>query len=107
MFYLVMDLETAPNKEIQWEPPEDNPNAFPPVPCHRIVCNAGMLIEMSSSYNRCLWIGNFGDPGDERSAITDFIHQLQQNLRSCVWGQIDLKLSGVVESRLTTDGRSE
>lgn len=84
MYYLVMDLETAPNKDIDWAPPEDDPKAFPPIPCHRIVCNAGLLIELSKEYNRCKWIGTFGDPGNERSAITDFIEQIREYRPSVV-----------------------
>jgi len=79
MHFLIIDLETAPNNETDWKPPENKPDAFMPPVCHRIVCNAGMEIETNKEFNRCNWIGTFGRPGDERSYIEDFIEKAQDD----------------------------
>lgn len=76
MFFLIYDIETAPN-DIKWEPPEDNPDMFMPPLFHRIVCNAGMEIEISKEHNRCNWLGTFGRAGDERSGVEDFVLKVQ------------------------------
>lgn len=84
MHYLIMDLETAPNPDVKWEPPKDKPDAFMPPVCHRIVCNAGLEIEISKNYNRCNWIGTFGRPGDERSYVEDFVEKAQDDKKQPV-----------------------
>jgi len=75
--YVVMDLETVPNPDMNWEPSENNPNMFPPLPIHKIVCAAGLTFETGRGGNRCHWIGTFGKPGDERSMVEDFIRLIE------------------------------
>ena len=77
MRYLIIDLETAPNPEIDWKPPEGKPDAFPPPVCHKIICNAGLEIEIGKDFNRCNWIGTFGRPGDEKSYVLDFVEEVE------------------------------
>ena len=79
MKYLIYDIESIRNPEVSWEPPEDRPDAFAPIPGHKIVSIAGMLISLQTEgeYKPCknsiMWFGTFGDPGDERSAILEFL----------------------------------
>lgn len=78
--YLVMDIESFRN-DVPWDPPEDNPDAFAPLPCHGIAAIGGLMIEISDSKskdgkNRCSFLGTFGDVGDESteySRIESFI----------------------------------
>jgi len=81
MYYLVFDLETEPT-ETEWEPPKDRPDAFRPACLQRIVCNAGMEIEISKKHVRCTWIGTFGKDGDERSKIEDFIDRVMDKKKA-------------------------
>jgi predicted PolB exonuclease-like 3'-5' exonuclease len=68
-----MDLETIPGAT-DWEPPEDNPDKFPPAPACQIVSNAGMLIEISNKQNRCVGIGTCGEQDDEKSKVVKFLN---------------------------------
>ena len=78
--YLVTDVESFRN-EVPWDPPEDNPNAFAPLPCHGIAAIGGLMIEIedgktASAKNRCAFLGTFGEVGDESaeySRIESFI----------------------------------
>ena len=80
--YLVFDIETVPNDEAGWTPPEDNPGDFPPIPAHKIVSIGGMLIQLTpagfgnQSDNKVLWLGNFGKPDDEISIIHEFLKMI-------------------------------
>jgi predicted PolB exonuclease-like 3'-5' exonuclease len=62
--YLIMDIESFRN-EAPWDPPAENPDAFPPLPCHGIAAIGGLMIEISDSKNRCSFLGTFGEIGDE------------------------------------------
>ena len=85
MKYLFYDIETVPNEEVDWKPPEDKPDAFPPIPAHRIVSIAGMLMTIEEKNgpplkNQVLWFGNFGDPKEgERSMILEFLEMLDEH----------------------------
>ena len=79
MKYLVFDIETIPNEEADWKPPEDRTDAFPPIPAHKIVSIGGMLLQGDTNHgygqglNKVFWLGNFGTPGDEVSIIKEFL----------------------------------
>jgi predicted PolB exonuclease-like 3'-5' exonuclease len=81
MHYLIYDLETEPN-EVEWEPPKDRPDAFRPPSLQKIVCNAGMEIEISNKHVRCTWIGTFGKDDDERSKIEEFIDKVMDKKKA-------------------------
>jgi predicted PolB exonuclease-like 3'-5' exonuclease len=83
MKYLIFDIESIPNEEVSWQPPEDKPNAFAPIPGHKIVSIGGMLISLETEYetgvhNRIMWFGNFGEPGDERSMILELLEMYSE-----------------------------
>ena len=77
MKYLIFDIETIPDPEHPWKPPEDKPDQFPPIPVHKIVSIGGMLLSVDevqgSAKNKVLWFGNFGTPDDEISIILEFL----------------------------------
>ncbi len=83
MKYLIFDIETAPNGETSWKPPEEKPEAFPPIPEHKVVSISGMLLSLATEnasdvQNRIMWFGTYGDPGDERSMILEFLEMFYE-----------------------------
>jgi predicted PolB exonuclease-like 3'-5' exonuclease len=78
MHYLVMDIETIPNPELDWKPPEDKPNAFPPIHKHRIVCIAGMRVDTNGPEGNCYNLQCFGSTDDEYTVLLDFVSQMSR-----------------------------
>lgn len=81
MKYLIFDIETIPDPEHPWIPPEDKPDQFPPIPVHKIVSIGGMLLSVEGingekKKNKVLWFGNFGKPDDEVSMIRGFLQMI-------------------------------
>jgi predicted PolB exonuclease-like 3'-5' exonuclease len=78
MHYLVMDIETIPNPEVEWKPPEDKPNAFPPINKHRIACIAGMRVDTQGPEGSCYNLACFGSTDDEYNVLLDFVSQMSR-----------------------------
>jgi predicted PolB exonuclease-like 3'-5' exonuclease len=72
MHYLVMDIETIPNPEVEWEPPEDKPNAFPPIHRHRVACIAAMDIDTQGPEGSCYNLACCGTTDDEYNILLEF-----------------------------------
>jgi predicted PolB exonuclease-like 3'-5' exonuclease len=89
--YLVADVESFRN-DVPWDPPDGDPNAFAPLPCHGIAAIGGLVIEISdgkneTGRNRCSFLGTFGEIGDkstEYSRIEAFI-KYYRNARPIVF----------------------
>jgi len=74
--FMVLDVESFLRTDTKWVAPESDANAFAPIPCHGIASIGGLVIEISDKFNRCTFIGTFGESGDEsheRSRIEAFL----------------------------------
>lgn len=73
MNFLVFDIETAPS-ELDWKPPEDDPDKFPPLPAQRILCLSGMHIKIAPQQQSCEVpsFGSVGEPDNEIDIIQRF-----------------------------------
>lgn len=90
MKYLIFDIETVPNEETGWTPPDDRPTAFPPIPAHKVVSIGGMLLSLDIigyrfSGNDVPWLGNFGDHQEgESSYILEFLEMIEEHTPTLV-----------------------
>jgi predicted PolB exonuclease-like 3'-5' exonuclease len=80
MNFLVFDIETAPS-ELDWKPPEDDPEKFPPLPAQRILCLSAMHIQIDLRSDGDTMVPIFtsmGDPDNEQDIIRSFLFYLRE-----------------------------
>ena len=61
--YLIVDIETVPDRRI-WQPAKEDPSVFPPLYAHRVIVLGGMLLD--SNY-RLVKLGLLAPPGTDES----------------------------------------
>ena len=81
MRVIILDLETIPDPELHFEPPEDRPDAFPPPPFHQIVAFGAMLWDRNGPKG----LGCLGELGDERSALEAFVKLVDYETTLVTW----------------------
>jgi predicted PolB exonuclease-like 3'-5' exonuclease len=71
--YVIFDIETAPS-ELDWIPPENDPNKFPPLPAQRILVLSAMVLDINMGANeyKVPFFGPVGTPDDELSILRSF-----------------------------------
>jgi predicted PolB exonuclease-like 3'-5' exonuclease len=78
---MITDIETVPNKDIGWKPPEDNPDKFPPPFAHKIISMGGMILEITKEKHTAEWLGIFTSDNNkigEKNIIQDFYLKYQE-----------------------------
>jgi len=72
MTYVVLDIETIPDRDL-WSPPEDKPDAFAPPWAQRVVCWQAMMVAKDSAS----WMGAVG-VRDEWTLLESFAEGMKR-----------------------------